>query len=134
YFDELRGESHLRYVPNTDHSLDGSDAFDTLLAFHREIVEGTRRPEFSWSFDGEPSIVVRTRPPAVPEVVRLWQAWNAEARDFPLTSIRPAWRRTTLEPQTSGVYRATVERPVVGWTAFFIELAYPSAPHEWLKL
>lgn len=134
YFAELPGESHLRYVPNADHSLDGSDAFDTLLAFHREIVEGTPRPEFTWRFAGETAIEVRTHPPPVPAVVRLWQAWNAEARDFRLESIGPAWQSTLLEPQGAGVYRATVERPARGWTAFFVELTYANAAFEPLKL
>src|SRR6185503_14933769 len=32
YFDRLPGVKYLRYVPNSDHSLRGSDALTTLLA------------------------------------------------------------------------------------------------------
>ena len=30
YFDQLRGETHLRYVPNAGHSLDKTDALQTV--------------------------------------------------------------------------------------------------------
>ena len=33
YFDQLPGEKYLRYVPNADHSLSGSVALETVLAF-----------------------------------------------------------------------------------------------------
>jgi hypothetical protein len=39
-------------VPNADHSPDGTDAFDSLLAFFREIVEGVPRPEPHLAFRG----------------------------------------------------------------------------------
>ena len=38
YFDDLTGEKHLRYVPNTSHSLDKSDALETLQSFYAAIV------------------------------------------------------------------------------------------------
>src|ERR1700693_2674670 len=50
YFDELPGEKYLRYVPNTDHSLKGTDARESMLAFYHAIGAGQPRPKFSWSF------------------------------------------------------------------------------------
>jgi PhoPQ-activated pathogenicity-related protein len=35
YFDDLKGPKYLRYVPNGDHSLRGTDAADGILAFYR---------------------------------------------------------------------------------------------------
>lgn len=134
YFANLRGESHLRYVPNADHSLNGTDAFDSLLAFYQAIVEAAPRPELSWRFQGEGSIRVRTDPARPPAAVRLWQASNAEARDFRLETIGAAWRATLLSPRGDGVYVGKVGRPAQGWTAFFVELTYPGAAHEPLKL
>ena len=58
YFDELRGEKHLRYVPNARHSLDKTDALESLHAFYSMIVKGTARPEFSWTFERDGSIKV----------------------------------------------------------------------------
>jgi PhoPQ-activated pathogenicity-related protein len=134
YFADLRGEKHLRYVPNADHSLEGTDAFDSLLAFFREIVEGTPRPEFTWRFEGTSSIRVRTEPGRRPSEVRLWQASNPDARDFRLETIGAAWTASPLEPQGGDVYLGSVEKPARGWTAFFIELTYPGRGDVPLKL
>ena len=51
YFNSLVGETYLRYVPNTDHSLKGSDAPESAFAFFEAIVGGRPRPKFSWSFE-----------------------------------------------------------------------------------
>ncbi len=58
YFDSLPGEKYLRYVPNTDHSLRGSDVAQSLLAFFSAVVNGTPRPKFSWVFEQDGSIRV----------------------------------------------------------------------------
>ena len=58
YFDQLPGEKHLCYVPNADHSLDDSDALDTLIAFHYSLVHDIERPDFSWTFDDANTIRV----------------------------------------------------------------------------
>jgi PhoPQ-activated pathogenicity-related protein len=121
-------------VPNADHSLEGTDAFDSLLAFFREIVEGVPRPEFTWRFKGRTAIRVRTGSERRPTEVRLWQASNPDARDFRLETIGSAWTASPLEPRPSGVYLGSVEKPARGWTAFFLELTYPGPGDEPLKL
>ena len=40
YFDALEGEKYLRYVPNADHSLKGSDAGEGAFAFYEAIAVG----------------------------------------------------------------------------------------------
>jgi PhoPQ-activated pathogenicity-related protein len=124
YFDALIGEKYLRYVANTDHSLKGSDARESVLAFYHAIVAGQPRPQFSWSFapDGVIEVKTATRPLAA----ALWQATNPEARDFRLEAIGPAYRRSTLEPGGDGILRARVPEPARGWTAYFVELTFPS--------
>ena len=49
YFDDLKGEKYLRYVPNTSHALDKSDALETLHAFYASVVNGTERPQIKWT-------------------------------------------------------------------------------------
>lgn len=131
YFDDLPGEKHLRYVPNSDHSLRNSDAAETLTAFFESIVRNRPRPRFSWTLPAEGGIVVRTEDK--PSEVKLWQATNPSARDFRLERIGPAY---TSSPVTAedGVYRASVPAPAKGWTAYFLELTFPSGGRYPFKL
>jgi PhoPQ-activated pathogenicity-related protein len=124
YFDDLPGEKYLRYVPNTDHSLARSDAGRSLLAFFESVLTGKPRPEFSWKLENDRSIRVTTTDR--PREVKLWQATNPNARDFRLETIGRAWKARTLRGQGGGVYVGSVAPPPKGWTAFFLEMTYPS--------
>jgi PhoPQ-activated pathogenicity-related protein len=124
YFDDLRGEKYLRYVPNTDHSLKDSDARESLIAFYDAFLHNRPRPKFSWTFEKNGAIRVKTS--VKPAAVKLWQAHNPEARDFRLMTIGPAYRSTEVAPEPDGSYLAKVEKPAKGWTAYFVELTYPS--------
>ena len=112
YFDKLRGENHLRYVPNTSHALDKSDALESLHAFYASVVKGTPRPEFSWTFekDGAIKVVSKERP----EAVTLWQATNPDARNFRLDAIGPAYQSTVLTPSGPNTWVARVPAPAKG--------------------
>ena len=62
YFDDLKGEKHLRYVPNTDHGVDSSiDAVTSIVAFYQMIIAGKPRPELTWTFEDDGSIRVTER-------------------------------------------------------------------------
>jgi PhoPQ-activated pathogenicity-related protein len=124
YFDDLPGENHLRYVPNTDHSLGKSDALESIHAFYASIVTGTPRPGIKWSFERDGSIKVITR--QLPSEVKLWQALNTDARVFRLDRIGPAYQSTELKPSGPNTWVGRVAQPPTGWTAFFIELTFPS--------
>ena len=63
-----------------------------------------------------------------PAGVKLWQATNPEARDFRLETFGPHWVGSQLEPESPGVFVARVEKPARGWTAFFVELTFPTGP------
>jgi len=124
YFDDLKGEKYLRYVENTNHSLQNSDARSGVIAFYDAFLRKQARPRFFWSFEKDGSIKVTTT--TKPTEVKLWQANNPEHRDFRLMSIGPAYKPTTLEEQKDGIYIGKVEKPEKGWTAYFIELTFPS--------
>ncbi len=124
YFDQLKGEKYLRYVPNAKHSLDGSDAVQSVLAFYQTVLAGKPRPKFNWTFADDGSIQVT--PQDKPRQVNLWQATNPKARDFRLDTIGPAFQSTELQPTASGDYVAKVSKPESGWSAFFVELVYES--------
>jgi PhoPQ-activated pathogenicity-related protein len=124
YFDDLLGEKHIRYVPNTDHSLDRSDAFESVHAFYSAVVNGRPRPAITWTFEHDGSIRVVTK--ERPDRVTLWQAINPGARNFRLDRIGAAYTSTTLTPSGPNTWVARVKPPATGWTAFFVELAFPS--------
>lgn len=124
YFDDLRGEKYLRYIPNTDHGLKDTDARQSMLAFYQAILKGAPRPKFTWDF--LPDGAIRVRSEDKPSAVKLWQASNPEHRDFRLLTIGPAYRSSDLADQGGGVYVARVPKPEKGWTAYFVEMTYPS--------
>jgi PhoPQ-activated pathogenicity-related protein len=124
YFDDLKGEKHLRYVPNTDHSLKGSDALQSVAAFYSSILTNTPRPDFTWKAgkDGRLRIETRTKP----ESVTLWTVTNPDKRDFRLETIGAGYQSSALEATSPGVYEAKLAKPEKGWTAGLIELRFPS--------
>jgi PhoPQ-activated pathogenicity-related protein len=127
YFDDLAGVKYLRYVPNTDHSMGGSDVFQTFEACYQAFLAQAPLPQFSWTLLDSNSISVVAE--GSPTAVKLWQASNPNARDFRLNTpggvtVTP-WVSTTLTDQGGGVFVGTVPVPAQGYTGFFIELTYP---------
>ncbi len=124
YYDELSGPKWLRYVPNAEHSLGGTDVPFTLLSFYNAIINDTKLPEYSWTVEEDDSIHVKTKDK--PSAVKLWQATNAETRDFRVDKIGRVWKSQRLEPSEDGTYVGKVEKPEKGYTAFMVELTYPN--------
>jgi PhoPQ-activated pathogenicity-related protein len=124
YFGELPGEKHLRYVPNTNHSLDKTDAIQTVHAFYASVVAGRARPRFTWTHEADGTLKVVARD--LPKDVRLWTATNPEARDFRLDTIGAAYHAEALSPSAPNTWSARVAPPARGWTAYFMELTFDS--------
>ncbi len=127
YWRNLPGEKHIRYVPNSDHSLSGSttvlaNALTGLLGWYRTVLFDIPRPRVSWSFSASGRLVVRADPS--PSVARLWQATAASARDFRLGSTGVTWTSSVLHHNPSGQYQVQVPPPSSGWTAYFVEVSY----------
>ncbi|MBM3724192.1 MAG: PhoPQ-activated pathogenicity [Acidobacteria bacterium] len=124
YFDQLKGEKYLRYVPNTDHSLRGSNAMEGAMAYYDALLNNRPRPKFSWKFEKDGTLRVECA--TEPTEVKLWRATNPEKRDFRLMTIGKAYTSETLQSAGKGVYTAKLAAPEKGWTAYFIELTFPS--------
>jgi PhoPQ-activated pathogenicity-related protein len=122
YFDDLPGVKCLRYVPNTGHSLGGTDYSQTLEAFYQSVLFNVPLPRFTWTLENSNS--VRVVAADLPTEARLWQATNPTARDFRYTTIGAAWSSSVLPNQGGGVYVGTVAVPAQGWKAFFVELTW----------
>ncbi len=124
YFDDLVGPKYLRYIPNADHSLKDTDAFESLATCYHAILNQSPLPDFSWTNAPDGSIRVQTR--TRPQAIKLWQATNPKTRDFRLDTIGPAWTATELTPESEGVYVGRIQPPAKGWTAFTVELTFPN--------
>src|SRR5436309_1265912 len=124
YFDDLRGEKHLRYVPNASHSLDRTDALESVQAFYAAIVKNVPRPEIKWTFDRDGSIKVVAK--QRPDSVVMWQAVNPTARNFRQDVIGNAYKSAPLTPTGPNTWVARVSTPPAGWTAFFVETTFSS--------
>jgi PhoPQ-activated pathogenicity-related protein len=119
----LKGEKHIRYVPNADHSVDKNfDSVLSMVAFYQMILAGKPRPQITWKFEDDGSIRVHSDTP--PQQVLLWQATNPKARDFRLATIGPAYVSKELKPDADGSWVGHVATPQQGWTAAFVEVAY----------
>lgn len=124
YYSELPQEKYLRYVPNAKHNLEGSDARDSLAAFYLTVLDGAPRPKFTWKKESDGTLRLNVKDK--PAEVNLWQATNPKARDFRVDTIGKAYTSSRLEPQADGTYLGQVAQPAQGFTAFFVELVYPT--------
>lgn len=124
YFDELKGQKHLRYIPNADHGMKGTDALESIGAYYQSILLKRPLPRFSWKFEADGAITLKAEDQ--PGEVRLWQAVNPDARDFRKETIGDAWRSAPAEQIADGVFRAAVPEPDRGWSASLLELVYPT--------
>jgi PhoPQ-activated pathogenicity-related protein len=123
YFGDLKGEKYIRYEPNAKHNLAGTDVRENMTAFYQSVLEGSKRPRFTWKKLADGALRVEAKDE--PAEVRLWQASNPSARDFRLDVIGKAYQSTMLKPASKGVYEGRVAKPATGYTAFFVELTYP---------
>lgn len=122
YFDDLSGEKLLAYFPNANHSLDDTQALDTLTAFFWSIVNDKPLPKVSWKLDDKGAWHVTCKTP--PQKVKLWHAVNPEARDFRVAKIGKAFTSEVLSPQPSGEYVGGAPQPPKGYAASLIQLEF----------
>ena len=130
YYKDLKGEKYLRYVPNTDHSLRNSDVPLGLLSFFQAVINGKPRPRFSWRTDKDGTINVKVVDQ--PTEVKLWHATNPSARDFRLEKIGPVWKGQKVEA-VKGHFSGKATKPEKGFTAYFLELTYPTSGKHPIK-
>ena len=128
YFADLPGAKYLRYVPNADHSLKDTDAFETLEACYDAILKRAPLPRFTWTIESDASIRVQTLDR--PSAAKLWQATNPYARDFRVETIGRSWTSSDVSDSGDGVYIGKVAKPEKGWTAFLVELTYATKEHR----
>lgn len=124
YFDDLPGVKHLRYLPNSGHGLDGR-AVEDFLPWYDAILNSTTIPTFTWTKALDGTLVVDTTG-TTPSQVLLWQATNPTDRNFNIDVIGSAYTSSVLPLSGVDEYTASLAPPGSGWTAFFVEITYPS--------
>ena len=127
YLGRVRGETLLRYFPNTGHALRHGkttigDIVNALIGWYETLLTGKPRPQINWSLeDGR----LRLQSTPAPQAARLWQAIDAKARDFRDDTVGDAWTSSPLAVNAQGEADATLVPPDRGWRAYFVELDYP---------
>lgn len=114
----------LRMLPNSKHSTAGTDIMESITAFHDAVIYGRPIPSYRWGVRKDGAIVVRSA--VKPKEVYLWQGTNPKARDFRVDSMGQPFTATRLQPQKDGSYIGLPAQLKSGFTAYFVELVYPS--------
>jgi PhoPQ-activated pathogenicity-related protein len=112
-------------LPNSKHSTQGTDIGDSMTAWYDAVIRGRSIPEYGWTVRADGALVVK--PGGKPSQVLLWQGTNPKERDFRVDVIGDkAFTSTPLTGQADGTYVGKVEKPAAGFTAYFVEMSYPS--------
>lgn len=116
----------LRMIPNSKHSTAGTDINESMTAFYDAVLNHRPIPDYSWTVrKSDGAIVVRS--PTRPLEVNLWQGNDPKARDFRVDTLgNKAFTSTPLTRGKDGTWVGKVAKPPAGWTAYFVELVYPS--------
>jgi PhoPQ-activated pathogenicity-related protein len=125
YWDGLKGDKWITYVPNAGHDLkqDGKDltrVASSLAAFTRYQVADKPMPQLSWKHDdadGKMRLTIGSNP--VSGSGRLWVA-TAPTRDF----RKAKWEQADLVSRKEGGFVGLVEMPKEGCRAIYGELDF----------
>ena len=123
YWSDLKEEKHLRYVPNTGHSLENSDVMASYITFYASVVNGWERPEYTWNVS-DSSISVTVDPENPPRRIALWQGSVPGARDFRIDVAGDVWVDKEIPVNSDGRYDVQITAPAEGYTGYFVELTY----------
>lgn len=123
YWNDLKGEKHIQYVPNFGHDLSKSDAFPNMISFYASLLNQTKRPDYQWRIE-EDLISFQADSTKQPISVKIWTAKNETARDFRVDVFGPNWTSTELESQPNGLYTYHMSQPENGYQAYFMEVTF----------
>lgn len=128
YWDDLKGEKHILYVPNAGHGLQGGAhlAVETIIAFVGHVAEGKPLPNLEWEFDQSGDVVEITITSDVrPVKVNLWTAQSG-SNDF----RESQWSATEVSG-SEGTFRTKYQVPANQATVLYAEAVYENGDHQY---
>lgn len=146
YWNELKGAKFLRYVPNSDHSLEHTDAVQSIATFHWLILNSHPLPSFDWEWKDESTVELDEIKGHVLKI-STWSAHNPNARDFRLLRKKdsletrgPTWQQDIVYERDSDdeVEMSPIivefESESAGWSAQMVEVVFDVGFQYPLKL
>lgn len=128
YWDDLKGDKWILYVPNAGHDLnqthsdgkkDRNRVLNTLSTYARLQIRGEAMPKMNWLHgDEDNSLSVTVKSDQSPKAARVWVADSA-SRDF----RKSKWTETELKLD-KGFSKGLVEKPKSGWRSVFVEYEF----------
>jgi len=123
YWDDLKGENHLQYVPNVGHGLHGSYLPENLISFYYSTISHKKIPDFKWHIMGD-TIYAEVDPGSDYQISK-WEAINEKDRDFKLYVIgNEAWKMEALDVREDGKYVIPVTIPESGYKGALVEVVF----------
>lgn len=146
YWDDLKGEKFLRYVPNSDHSLEHTDVVESIAAFHWLIQNALPLPSFEWVWTNSATVEIDQIHGQVSQI-SMWSAHNSVARDFRLLRKKdsieaqgPKWQQELVfgheneEELSTSPLVLEFDHDGPGWHAHMVEVEFDVGFRYPLKL
>lgn len=128
YFNDLKGDKHVYYAPNTGHQIT-NQALQTLGCFAVACSKQQKLPKIEWTYaDKAGGLQLTLKPEGKPKTVGVWTA----------TSVTPDFRKAAWTGHSlaasGGAYTYLLAKPATGYAAFFGEVDYSGDPAPlWLS-
>lgn len=124
YWDDLKGDKWVLYVPNSGHGLeDRTRVLNTLAAFGRTIAERERMPKIKWTYKETPEgVELKIVSDKAPESARLFRTYSKN-KDFRTSR----WSSEEIEAASVGrntTYIGKLKRPDSGYAVVFGEVTF----------
>lgn len=119
YFDELLGDKLLRYVPNTNHSLEGRYLNDDLISYFHRIVNDIKMPSLNWKLNNDSIDVILDYNGNYS--VSVWNAKNDDGRDFRLWQEGELWKKSSVKKSIDNTYKILLNNESTGYEAIMME-------------
>jgi len=151
WWDRLQGEKHLLIANNAEHSMATGivQLLESIANFANSVFQSGTRPTFDFDINMTSGVIEVRIPKSQAHgkvVLRHAKTLSSKRRDFRWAAAPDAsgnckaptfkvkslcaqpivWTGTTLDPDSAGVYRASIPAPEHGWAGLFVEVYFPS--------